>query len=79
MEKMNKLKKGKNICLDETMVKKPSTYKCIPKYISGTTLERQGRNTNLTKNIVMAAPVRMNSTLDNAGVLDRLLKIIFKN
>ena len=31
---------GKKIFLDETMVKKPSTYKCIPKYISGTTLER---------------------------------------
>ena len=35
-----KLKKGKNICLDETMVTKPSTYNCIPKNISGTTLER---------------------------------------
>ena len=34
------VKKGKNICLDEIMVKKPPTYKCIPKYISGTTLER---------------------------------------
>ena len=33
-------KKEKTVCLDETMVKKPSTYKCIPKYISGTTLER---------------------------------------
>ena len=33
-------KKEKKVCLDETMVKKPSTYKCIPKYISGTTLER---------------------------------------
>ena len=33
-------KKGKKICLDETMVKKASTYNCIPKYISGTTLER---------------------------------------
>ena len=32
--------KEKNICLDETMVKKPSTYKYIPKYISGTTLKR---------------------------------------
>ena len=40
MEKMSKLKKGKKIGLDETMVKKPCTYKCIPKYISGTTLER---------------------------------------
>ena len=37
------------------------------------------RNTNLTKNIVMAASVTMNSTLDNAGVLDPLLKFIFKN
>ena len=27
------VKKGKNICLDEIMVKKPPTYKCIPKYI----------------------------------------------
>ena len=33
-------KKKKRICLDETMVTKPSTYNCIPKYISGTTLER---------------------------------------
>ena len=40
MEKMNKLKKGKKICLGETMVKKPPTFKCMPKYISGTTLER---------------------------------------
>ena len=31
------------------------------------------------KNIVMAAPVTMNSTLDNAGVLDPLLKFVFKN
>ena len=37
------------------------------------------RNTNLTKNIVMAVPVTMNSTLDNAGVLDPLLKFIIKN
>ena len=42
-------------------------------------LIRDRRNTNLTKNIVMAAPVTMNSTLDNAGVLDPLLKFIFKN
>ena len=40
MEKMNKLKKEKKICLDETVVKKPSMHNCIPKYISGTTLER---------------------------------------
>ena len=33
-------KKEKKVCLDETMVKKPSTYKCIPKYISRTTLKR---------------------------------------
>ena len=32
--------KKKKICLDETMVTKPSMYNCIPKYISGTTLER---------------------------------------
>ena len=36
---MNKLKKEKKICLDETMVTKPSTYNCIPKQISGTTLK----------------------------------------
>ena len=53
MEKMNKVKKReKKICLDETMVNKPSTYKYIPKYISGTTLERQRRNTNLTKIVI---------------------------
>ena len=61
------------------MVKKPSTYKCIRIYISGTTLERQRRYTNLTKNIVMAAPVTMNFTLGDAGVLDPLVKLIFKN
>ena len=33
-------KKEKRICLDETMVKKPPAYKYVPKYISGTTLER---------------------------------------
>ena len=33
-------KKKKRICLDETMVTKPSTYNCIPKYISRTTLKR---------------------------------------
>ena len=27
----------------------------------------------------MAAPITMNSTLDNAGILDLLLKFIFKN
>ena len=35
-----KSEKRKKRCLDETMVKKPSSYKCIQKYISGTTLER---------------------------------------
>ena len=55
------------------MVTKPSMYNCIPKYISGTTLERKRRNTNLTKNIVMTAPVTMNYTLDNRGVLDPLI------
>ena len=40
MDKMKKLKKEKKICSDETMVKKPPTYKCIPKYISGTALKR---------------------------------------
>ena len=35
--------------------------------------ERLRRNTNLTKNIVMAAPVIMNSTLDNAGVQDQFI------
>ena len=33
-------KRKKKICLDETMVIKPSTFNCIPKYFSGTTLER---------------------------------------
>ena len=33
-------KKKKRICLDETMVTKPSTYNCIPKYTSRTTLKR---------------------------------------
>ena len=40
---------------------------------------RDRRNTSLTKNIIMAAPITMNSTLDNAGILDPLLKFIFKN
>ena len=30
----------KRISLDETMITKPSAYNCIPKYISGNTLER---------------------------------------
>ena len=33
-------KRKKKICLDETMVKKTSKYKCVPKYISGITPER---------------------------------------
>ena len=61
------------------MVKKPSTYKYISKDIPGTTLERQRRNINLIENIVTAAPVTINSTLDNAGVLDPLSEFIFKN
>ena len=40
---------------------------------------RDRKNTSLTKNIVMAAPLTMNSTLDNAGVLGPLLKFTFKN
>ena len=32
-------KRKKKICLDETMVTKPSMYNCIQKFISGTTLE----------------------------------------
>ena len=40
---------------------------------------RDRRNTNWTKNIVIAAPVTMNSNLDNAGVLDPLFKFIVKN
>ena len=40
---------------------------------------RDRSNTNVTKNIVMSAPVTMNSTLDNAGVLGPLLKLAFKN
>ena len=89
MEKMNKLKKEKKICLDETMVKKPKLKhssssqllsKDFPKLFSECAMFiRDRRNTNLTKNIMMAAPITMNSTLDNAGILDLLLKFIFKN
>ena len=89
MEKMNKLKKDEKICLDERMVKKSKLkhssssqllFKDFPKLFSEYTMFiRDRRNTNLTKNIMMAAPVTMNSTLDNAGVLDPLLKFIFKN
>ena len=86
---MKKFRKDKKICLDETMVKKPKVKhssssqvlsKDFPKLFSECAMFiRDRRNTNLTKNIVMAAPVTMNSTLDNAGVLDPLLKFIFKN
>ena len=89
MEKINKLKKDKKIYLDETMVKKlklkHSSFsqllsKDFPKLFSECAMfTRDRRNTNLTKKIMMAAPVTMNSTLDNAGVLDPLLKFIFKN
>ena len=75
--------------MDETLVKKPKPkhssssqllFKGFPKIFSECAMFiRDRRNTNLTKNIVMAAPVTMNSTLDNAGVLDPLLKFIFKN
>ena len=33
-------KREKTNCLDENIVTKPSTYNCIPKSFSGTTLER---------------------------------------
>ena len=39
---------------------------------------RDRRKNNLTKNIVMAAPFTMNSSLDNTGVLGPLLKFPFK-
>ena len=89
MEKINKLKKDKKICLDETMVKKPKLKhssssellsKDFPKLFNKCAMFiRDRRNTNLTKKNMMTAPVTMNSTLDNAGVLDLLLKFIFKN
>ena len=83
------VKKGKKICLDETMVKKSKLkhssssqllFKDFPKVFSECTrFIRQRRNTNLTKNIMTAAHVTMNSTLDNSGVLDPLLEFIFNN
>ena len=89
MEKMNKLKREKKICLDETMIKKPKLkyssslqllFKDFPKFFSECSMFiRNRRNTNLSKNIMMAAPVTVNSTLDNAGVLDPFLKFAFKN
>ena len=39
---------------------------------------RDRKDNNLTKNIVMTAPVTMNSTLDNTGILGPLLKFTFK-
>ena len=84
------VKKGnKRSVLDKTMVKNPKLkhssssqllFKDFPKIFSECAMFiRDRRNTNLTKNIVMAAPVTMDSTLDNAGVLDPLLGFIFKN
>ena len=86
MEKMNKLKKEKKICLDETMIKKPKLkhssssqllFKDFPKLFSECAMSIRDRRN--TKNIMMAAPVTMNSTLDNARALNPLLKFIFKN
>ena len=55
-------------------------FKDFPKLLSEYAMFiRDRRNTNFNKNIVMAAPVTMNSPLDNAGTLDPLLKFIFKN
>ena len=55
-------------------------FKDFPKIFSECAMFiRDRRNTNLTKNIVTAAPVTMSSTLDNTEVLDPLLKFIFKN
>ena len=49
------------------------------KIIFETVFERYRRSTSLTENFVMAAPVTINFTLDNVGVLDPLLKYKFKN
>ena len=55
-------------------------FKDFPKIFSKCAMFiRYRRNTNLTKNIVMAVPVTINSTLDNARFLDLLLKFTFKN
>ena len=55
-------------------------FKDFPKIFSECVLfVRDRRNTKLTKNITTAAPVTMNSTLDNAEVLDPLLKFMFKS
>ena len=78
METMNKLKKGKKRSVWMKPLLKDRLRTGAYQNIFQATLERQRRNTNLNKNIVMAAPVTMNSTLDDAGVLDPLLKFIFK-
>ena len=50
-------------------------FKDFPKIFSECAMFiRDRRSTNLTKNIVTAAPVSMKSTLDNAEVLDPLLR-----
>ena len=55
-------------------------FKDFPKIFSECAMFiRYRRSTNLTKYIVTATPVTMNSTLDNTEVLDPLLKFIFKN
>ena len=54
-------------------------FKDFPKIFSECAIFiRDRRNTKLAKNIVAVAPVSMNSTLDNAEVLDPLLKFMFK-
>ena len=55
-------------------------FKNFPKIFSECAMFIRGRrSTNLTEIIVTAAPVTMNSTLDNTELLDPLLKLIFKN
>ena len=55
-------------------------FKGLPKLFSECAMFiRDRKNTSLTKNIVTTAPLTMNSTLDNAGVLGPLLKFTFKN
>ena len=63
---MSKFKKEEKICLDETIVKKPKLkcgsssqllFKDFPKRFSECVMFiRDRRNTNLTKNTMMAAP-----------------------
>ena len=67
-------------CSFKSCLKILKIFKDFPKIFSECAMFiRDRRSTNLTKNIVTAAPVSMNSTLDNAEVLDPLLKFIFKN